>query len=61
MRLAYRAHLAWSPQCGAPNFVTLNLFIHIKLSNRFNWDFRDALRRKSLRFFRHILRIRKQK
>ena len=27
----------------------------------FNWDFRDALRRKSLRFFRHILRIRKQK
>ena len=25
------------------------------------WDFRDALRRKSLIFFRDILRIRKQK
>ena len=25
------------------------------------WDFRDALRRKSLCFFRHILRIRIQK
>ena len=25
------------------------------------WDFRDALRRKSLCFFRHILRIREQK
>ena len=25
MRLAYRAHLAWSLQCGPPNFVTFNL------------------------------------
>ena len=24
MRLAYRAHLAWSFQCGSPNFVTFN-------------------------------------
>ena len=28
MRLAYRAHLTWSPQCGPPNFVTFNLLIH---------------------------------
>ena len=25
MRLAYRAYLAWSFQCGPPNFVTFNL------------------------------------
>ena len=25
MRLAYRAHLAWSFQCGPPNFVIFNL------------------------------------
>ena len=25
MRLAYRAHLAWSFECGPPNFVTFNL------------------------------------
>ena len=25
MRLAYRAHFAWSFQCGPPNFVTFNL------------------------------------
>ena len=27
MRLAYRAHLVWPPQCGPPNFVTFNLLI----------------------------------
>ena len=25
MQLAYSAHLAWSFQCGSPNFVTFNL------------------------------------
>ena len=38
-------------------FFFLSLVIYLFIY----WDFRDALRQKSLRFFRHILRIRKQK